>query len=139
HAGRDRRAREVTERALESLDDVSAARPRAVPPTVAELADLVAGRAVAAKAPPTATGPRLTGVGLRQIPVTAGLIVANLAVAVVMMALYGSTADIGGLVRFGANVKSAVAVGEWWRLPASTFLHVGILHLVLNMYGLWIL
>lgn len=138
HAGRDRRAREVTERALESLDQASASGPRPVPPPVAELADLVAGRAVAAKAPPQATGPRLTGVGLRSIPVTAGLIVANLAVAVAMMALYGSTADIGGLVRFGANVKSAVAVGEWWRLPASTFLHIGVLHLVLNMYGLWI-
>jgi membrane associated rhomboid family serine protease len=55
-----------------------------------------------------------------------------------MMLLHGSTSDIGGLVRFGANVKSAVAVGEWWRLPASTFLHIGVLHLVLNMYGLWI-
>jgi membrane associated rhomboid family serine protease len=138
HAGRDRRAREVTERALESLEQTGGAGPRAVPPPVAELADLVAGRALAAKAPPQATGPRLTGVGLRAIPVTAGLIAANLAVAVLMMALYGSTADLGGLVRFGANVKSAVAVGEWWRLPASTFLHIGLLHLVLNMYGLWI-
>lgn len=42
------------------------------------------------------------------------------------------------LYRWGAN--SAWAVGQeqaWWRLLASTFLHGGLVHLAMNMVGLW--
>lgn len=42
------------------------------------------------------------------------------------------------LYRWGAN--SAWAVGQeqaWWRLLASTFLHGGLIHLAMNMVGLW--
>lgn len=42
------------------------------------------------------------------------------------------------LFAWGANSASAVVVdGQWWRLLTSAFLHAGLLHLALNMLGLW--
>ena len=42
-----------------------------------------------------------------------------------------------GLLTWGANFKSSIINGEWWRLLTSIFLHGGLLHLVLNMYVLY--
>lgn len=43
------------------------------------------------------------------------------------------------LYRLGALVPTVVWQGEWWRLLAATFLHYGILHLSMNMLGLYYL
>jgi rhomboid protease GluP len=45
--------------------------------------------------------------------------------------------SMDGLFSMGAMVGAAVHQGEWWRLWAATFLHIGVLHIVMNMMVLW--
>jgi rhomboid protease GluP len=44
--------------------------------------------------------------------------------------------DNQSLLDWGANFRPFTLTGEWWRLFTSTFLHIGIVHLLLNMYAL---
>ena len=187
-SGRDERARELAEVALQRIDEPGAAGPPEAGPVVDQLADRLsqlaaepapgaaadaqddteaagsdrsdggdepggangAGAGEAAAAPPSrgrgraraaraGQAPRLSGVSWREVPVTTALVVANVLALVGMYLASGSTSDLGALVQAGANVKWATASGEWWRLVTSMFLHVGVLHLALNMYGLWVL
>jgi rhomboid protease GluP len=39
----------------------------------------------------------------------------------------------------GANNGRAVREGEWYRLGAATFLHGSMMHLFMNMMGVWAL
>jgi membrane associated rhomboid family serine protease len=152
-SGRDERSREQAVASLSRMDDPGVAGPHSMPEPVNELAERLSrvaeerarqGEASGADPARTRQGrsarpPRLDGVKWREVPVTSALLAANVLVAAVVVAISGETADWGALVRFGANVKSATAAGDWWRLVSSTFLHVGLLHLALNMYGLWVL
>jgi rhomboid protease GluP len=45
--------------------------------------------------------------------------------------------DVPTLLRFGASDSQAVLNGEWWRLITSIFVHVTIVHIVVNMWCLW--
>ena len=57
----------------------------------------------------------------------------------IAMELTGGSTDPRNLVRFGANWAPAVAAGEYWRLFTANFLHIGVLHLAMNAYGLYVL
>jgi membrane associated rhomboid family serine protease len=41
------------------------------------------------------------------------------------------------LLAWGANYRPNIMNGEYWRLFTSTFLHGGLMHLLMNMYGLF--
>lgn len=71
--------------------------------------------------------------------VTYGLIAVNLAVWGTMVA-QGADAfrpSVELLLNWGGNATSEVQRGQWWRLLAATFLHGGVVHLAMNMLGLW--
>ena len=50
----------------------------------------------------------------------------------------GSTQNPESLLAYGANFGPLVAEGEYWRLFTSTFLHIGLMHLLFNSIGLLI-
>lgn len=42
------------------------------------------------------------------------------------------------LLEWGANRRRETMGGDWWRLVSSMFVHGGFMHLILNIYGLWL-
>ena len=55
------------------------------------------------------------------------------------MELTGGSENSDTLIRFGANYAPLVRSGEYWRLLTANFLHIGLLHLLVNSYALYIL
>lgn len=47
--------------------------------------------------------------------------------------------DINTLAKYGANNILLVKSGEFWRIITSSFLHVGVIHLLVNLYSLRII
>ncbi len=43
---------------------------------------------------------------------------------------------IDSLLHWGANLRALTLEGQWWRLVTNCFLHIGVFHLLLNMYAL---
>lgn len=54
-----------------------------------------------------------------------------------MLELQGGSMQSDVLIQFGAKYNPAIVEGQWWRLITSMFLHIGLLHLVLNMIALY--
>lgn len=77
--------------------------------------------------------------GRVSFPITNSILVVNVAVFLAMLADGVSAA--GGtpqeLVRWGADYGPLTLAGQWWRLLTSAFVHVGIVHLAINMWCLW--
>src|SRR4051794_30333980 len=71
-----------------------------------------------------------------RTPVTSVLLVAIAAVFVLETVRGGST-NPQVLLALGADYPPLVQQGEYWRLVTSLFLHIGLLHLVLNGWALY--
>lgn len=57
----------------------------------------------------------------------------------VLLEFSGGSTNSQNLIRFGANYAPLVAGGDYWRLFTANFLHIGVLHLLVNSYALFIL
>ena len=94
------------------------------------------------QAPPT-TKEKLTGF-LSIFKPTQGYfitpILINLNIAIfILMAIRGVNIflpDNESLISWGANFRPDTLNGEWWRLITNCFLHIGIFHLLMNIYAL---
>ena len=73
--------------------------------------------------------------------VTMALIGINVAVLVLMVARGVSPSDPTRLqmVQWGANFGPLTLGPQPWRILSATFLHIGIVHLLVNMWSLWVL
>jgi rhomboid protease GluP len=71
--------------------------------------------------------------------VTPALIGINTAVfvAMVLSGLSPTDPPAESLLRWGADFGPLTTHGQWWRLLTAGFVHIGILHLLMNMYILW--
>jgi len=79
-------------------------------------------------------------VSSKKIPYVTYAILAICITAFISMYLVGDGSnDIYTLVKYGGMHKALVFEGDFYRLITSSFLHAGLMHLIFNMYALFLL
>jgi rhomboid protease GluP len=75
-------------------------------------------------------------------PVVTNILLGMIAVVYLaesVLSLSIMTTSDGALFTLGAQVNSYVAMGQYWRLLAAMFLHIGIMHILFNGWALFVL
>ena len=74
-------------------------------------------------------------------PIITYCIIALCILAFILMYIFGNGySDNLTLIKFGANLDIlTVGLGEYFRLITCSFLHIGIFHLLFNMYALYVI
>ncbi|MBN2193123.1 MAG: rhomboid family intramembrane serine protease [Polyangiaceae bacterium] len=98
---------ETLERALDRLAHTASALARAVP-----------------------------GYGSRCFPVATALLTTAVLAGFLAEELAGGSTRAVALERLGALEPERVAAGEWWRVFTALFLHMGPVHLLMNLVGI---
>ncbi|MGJ9456970.1 rhomboid family intramembrane serine protease [Oceanobacillus sp. CF4.6] len=57
----------------------------------------------------------------------------------ILLEMYGGSSSIDTLIEMGAKYNPDIIDGEWWRVVSSMFLHIGFLHLFMNMLAIYYL
>lgn len=82
---------------------------------------------------------RLESVG-RSFPVTRLLVALNCAIFLAMVLLGGADPFAPAMLvvtHWGSNFGPLTISGQWWRMISAMFLHIGLLHLAVNMWSLY--
>ena len=77
--------------------------------------------------------------GRKAIIVTPILILLCTIILLMMYIIGDGSENVHTLLMFGANSRILVQSGQIWRLLSSMFLHIGIAHLIVNMYSLYVI
>lgn len=73
-------------------------------------------------------------------PIFTYILIAMNIVFFLLLELAGGSTNIETLINYGAKYNPAIILdGEWWRIITSMFLHIGLLHLLMNMFALYFL
>jgi membrane associated rhomboid family serine protease len=115
------------------IDQALARLPTAHEVSLGDAAREIVDRVEAAPPPPVVARVR-THTMLATRLLSAACVVSALAIALFV----GTATDVGVLLRGGALVRG-LTHAEPWRLVSCIFVHVGSVHLIVNLLGLWFL
>lgn len=95
--------------------------------------------AIAARSPGQHPIPARRSVTLARMPLTSAIIGVNVLVFIAMVFSGASAVEPhnADLIRWGANTGWYTLYVQPWRMMTSTYVHVGIVHILLNMWCLW--
>lgn len=76
----------------------------------------------------------------KKKPIITYIIIFINVILFLLMYIFGEGSNhIPTLVKFGANIPSLIKAGEYYRLLTSSFLHIGLIHLVVNCYAIYVI
>jgi len=88
---------------------------------------------------PSTSEPSRIAVRRRSFPVTKTLVGINCAVFALMTLTGASPVEpsINALIKWGADYGPLALTSQPWRMLTSNYVHIGIIHIALNMWCLW--